>query len=393
VTAGDVQAFFAGLRRAYENYDAAAIAAHYDDECLVQSPIGGTISGRAAVEHVARLTLTAFPDFRIEHEDLLVFGDRVVEIATVSGTDTRGFMGLPPTHKPFRAPSVFVFTLRNGRIVHERRSYDFSGFLLQLAGTLGPALETARFYRETLERAQLERDVKTAAEIQRALLPAARRRGTNFEIVGASVPCRAIGGDFFDYFDLASGSFSFALGDVAGKGPPAALLTAVLQGIFAVYAHTGESPGETLTAVNQALARRTIESRFATVLYGVLSPDGHLRYSRAGHNPPVLIESHGLRRLEAGGLILGVFKDATFEEDVVKLAHGDAVVAFSDGMTDAMNEAGEPFGDDRLLSCVGRGRELEPDALLERLFEAIARFTGGAPQSDDMTALVLRYAG
>jgi steroid delta-isomerase-like uncharacterized protein len=391
VTAREAAEFFADLRRAYEKRDAAAIAAHYDDDCVVESPIGGTIAGRAAVERVARLTLTAFPDFRIDHEELLVFGDRVVEVGTVSGTDTGGFMGLPPTHKPFRVPSVFVFTLKNGRIVHERRSYDFSGFLLQLAGAVGPAVESARLYRDTLERAQLERDVRTAAEIQRALLPASRYRGAGFEIVGASVPCRAVGGDFFDYFELASGSFAFALGDVAGKGPPAALLTAVLQGMLAVHAHMSESPAETLRAANQTLTRRAVESRFATVVYCVLASDGRLRYASAGHYPPLLVSGGHVQPLEPGGLILGVFNDASYEENAIELAPGDCVVAFTDGITEAMNAAGDQFGDERLFSCVGAAGHLEPNAVLENLFDEIARFTGGAPQSDDMTALVVRY--
>ena len=393
MTAEEIDRLFAGLARAYDGRDAAAVAAHYSDDGVVQSPIGGTIVGRRAIQQVAELTFAAFPDFAIEPKELLVIGDRVVQTATVAGTDTGGFMGLPPTGKPFRVPSVFLFTLRAGKIAHERRSYDFSGVLLQLAGAVGPAVEAARLYRDTLDRAQLQRDVRIAAEIQRALLPDARYRGETFEVASASVPCRAIGGDFFDYFPLAGGAFGLTLGDVAGKGPPAALLTAVLQGIFAVHAHIGDSPAGTLKNVNQALARRAVESRFATVFYGVLSPDGRLRYSTAGHNPPVVAGSGGLRRLERGGLILGVFTDAAFEEGAVQLSPGDVLVAFSDGVTEAMNGGGEPFGDDRLLSCIEAARALEPAALLTHLFDTIAEFTGGAAQTDDMTALVLRYSG
>ncbi|MGH9866005.1 MAG: PP2C family protein-serine/threonine phosphatase [Candidatus Acidiferrales bacterium] len=400
MTPEEIAAFFAGHRRAYDNRDAVALAAYYAEECVVESPIGGNIVGRDAVERVARLGFAAFPDFKIEHEDLLTIGDRVVETATVSGTDTHGFMGLPPTGKHFRAPSVFLFTLKGRQIIHERRSYDFSGFLLQLAGEMRPAFESARLYRDTLERAQLENDVKIAAEIQRALAPHPRHRGKNFEVAAASTPCRAIGGDFFDYFDLTSGGFGLALGDVSGKGPPAALLAAMLQGIFAVHAYAGEPPAVVLRNVNHALMRREIEGQFATVFYGVLSPNGQFTYCNAGHNPPILIGSNATRRLESGGLILGAFKDAEFAEATVQLSPGDTLIAFSDGMTEAEHgdgsfgdSVGDSFGDDRLLSCIQSAPSLDPPALLQRLFEAIRQFTGGAPQSDDMTAMVLRFFG
>ncbi len=123
-------------------------------------------------------------------------------------------------------------------------------------------------------------------------------------MVAASVPCRAIGGDCFDHFELSNGWVAFALGDVAGKGPPAALLSAMLQGIFVVCAHLDDSPAQTMERVNKALVRRAIESRFATGIYAVLTHDGCLTYCNCGHNPPLLFGSVGVRRLECGGLIL-----------------------------------------------------------------------------------------
>ncbi len=138
-------------------------------------------------------------------------------------------------------------------------------------------------------KARLERELELAAEIQRALLPEALQSGAYFEVAAASIPCRAIGGDFFDYFNLPDGHFAFALGDVAGKGPPAALLTAMIQGAFASQVTSVGSPAVLMAHVNRTLIRRAIQSRFATVMYGMLSPDGRLTYSNAGHNPPVLI--------------------------------------------------------------------------------------------------------
>src|SRR6476659_2584122 len=136
-----------------------------------------------------------------------------------------------------------------------------------LATEAAVAIENARLYRETLDKARIEQEMKIAAEIQRALLPPPQRLGGYFEAVGASVPCRAIGGDFFDYVDLPSGDFGFAVGDVAGKGAPAALLTVVSQGVFASQASSGTGPAVTFHRVNQALIRRAVESRFATAFY------------------------------------------------------------------------------------------------------------------------------
>ena len=262
-----------------------------------------------------------------------------------------------------------------------------------LATEAAVAIENARLYRETLEKARMEQELRIAAEIQQALLPEPRRKGQFFEAVGQSVPCRSIGGDFFDYVDLPNGAFGFAVGDVAGKGAPAALLTAVLQGVFASQASSGSSPSETLSKVNIALIRRAIESRFATALYAVIGPNGELSYCNAGHNPPMVFGKNGIQRLEKGGLILGLFEHATFEEGNATLEPGDLLVAFSDGVTEALSTEGEEYGEQRLLDCVQANRDKSVAELLDSIFASVREFTAGAVQSDDVTALVLRYDG
>src|SRR6185312_9063353 len=164
-----------------------------------------------------------------------------------------------------------------------------------------------------------------------------------------SLPCRSIGGDFYDYVDLPSGGFGFALGDVAGKGPPAALLSAMMQGIFAAQAAASDTPSETIARVNLALYKRGIESRFVTLMYGTLEPDGKLTYCNAGHNPPLVVGKGGVRRLETGGPIVGLFEGASFEEETVSLAPGDWLIVFSDGVSEALSADGEEFGESRIL--------------------------------------------
>src|SRR5688572_10719072 len=195
-----------------------------------------------------------------------------------------------------------------------------------VAGEAASAIESARLYREATEKARMERELQLAAEIQRALLPEPLQSGSHFDVAASSLPCRAIGGDFFDYFNLADGQFAFTLGDVAGKGPSAALLTAMVQGAFAAQVTAMDSPAALMAHINRTLIRRAIQSRFVTVMYGVLAPDGRLTYTNAGHNPPILVGRNGVRRLETGGLILGLFPHATYEEETLQLEDGDTLV-------------------------------------------------------------------
>jgi phosphoserine phosphatase RsbU/P len=262
-----------------------------------------------------------------------------------------------------------------------------------LATEAAVAIENARLYRETMEKARMEQEMRIAAEIQQALLPKAGRAGAFFRAAAASLPCRSIGGDFYDYVDLTDGSFGFALGDVAGKGPPAALLSAMMQGIFAAQAATSDPPSQTISRVNLALYRRGIESRFVTLMYGALHPDGRLVYCNAGHNPPLVVGKHGFRRLEVGGPIVGLFESASYEEETVMLDAGDWLIVFSDGVSEALSASGEEYGEGRILECVNKNLSLDPQQLLDALFADVREFARGAAQSDDITGMVLRFGG
>ena len=177
-----------------------------------------------------------------------------------------------------------------------------------LANEAAVAIENAKLYRTALEKVKLEQEMQTAAEIQQALLPGNRRTGAFFDCAAEMMPCRSIGGDFFDYIDLPDGGFGFALGDVAGKGPPAALLGAMLQGSLAAQAFISAGPAATMAAVNTALVRRGIQGRFVTLFYAILYPDGRLTYCNAGHNAPMLVTSDSsVQRLETGGMVIGLF--------------------------------------------------------------------------------------
>jgi len=256
------------------------------------------------------------------------------------------------------------------------------------------AIESARLYAESAEKARIERDLLVAAQIQQALLPTGSFETSFVDLAASSVPCRTVGGDFFDYLDLGARGFGFGLGDVAGKGAPAALLAAAVQSNFIAQAPVSGDPADTLTRVNNALLRRAIEARFATMFHGVVDVDGNLSYCNGGQEPPlVLARNDGISWLEEGGPVLGLLPGATYAFDRVKLEPGDLVVICSDGVTEARNAAGEEFGRERLIEAMAGCHGTKPDSALERLFGAVRKFSQGTPQGDDITGLVQRYRG
>jgi serine phosphatase RsbU (regulator of sigma subunit) len=273
------------------------------------------------------------------------------------------------------------------------RSLKVQSALETLSAEAALAIENARLYREALDKAKFEQELKVAAAIQQSLLPPGNREGPFFSTAAASIACRAVGGDFFDYVDLATNRFGFILGDVAGKGSPAALLASAVLGMFSAEATYQSSPAPLITRLNHGLFRRAIESRFLTTFYGILGADGTFTYCNAGHNPPLLVSASGIRRLDQGGVVLGLFEQAAFEEETLTLEKGDLIIAFSDGVTEAMNPDNEEFTDDRLLACANAHRGEPPQQIMNALLGDVQTFCAGATQSDDVTVVMVRYNG
>jgi len=360
---------------ALNRHDVPALVDLYADDAVVESPMFDTVRGRAAIGRSFERLFTLFPDYSIVMSDALFLseGDRAAEFSTVTSTHLVEFFGLPPTGQRIEYHAARLFTVREGRIVYEQRIYDFGGVI------------------ERLEKTRMEREMAMAAAVQHTLLCRTEHVGPFFEVAGASLPCRAIGGDFLEYIDLPGGSLGIAVGDVSGKGPAAALVAAMLQGMFAIVAVESPSPSAVLTRVNRALCHRGIEPRFATLAYGVLTPDGRLTHANAGHHPPIVLARTGMARLTNGGPMLGVFPGAEFPEQTVALAPGDSLITFSDGVTDAVAPDDRDFGIERLLDRAHAHRHEHPAELLASLFADVREFCGAAPPVDDVTMAVLRY--
>jgi sigma-B regulation protein RsbU (phosphoserine phosphatase) len=153
------------------------------------------------------------------------------------------------------------------------------------------------------------------------------------------------------------------------------------------------APSETVAKINAALIRRAIDARYCTLMYGQLGPDGKLAYCNAGHNPPFVVSGANVRRLDVGGHPVGMFEGMPYEEDALQLARNDLVVVFSDGVSEALSASGEEFGEDRLLEAIRTDLNADTNAIVDALVGAVKEFTRGAPQSDDLTALVIRFKG
>jgi sigma-B regulation protein RsbU (phosphoserine phosphatase) len=279
---------------------------------------------------------------------------------------------------------------------HERSTMRSSEVLTSLeafATQAALAIESARLYAEAAEKVRVDRDLCLAAEIQRSLLGPPAFSGGCCDLAAVAIPCRTIGGDFYDYLELADGSLAFALGDVAGKGPPAALLAAVVQSNFVAQASIGRDPGETTAGVNTAMLRRPIEARFDTMFHGVLTTDGRLSYCNGGQEPALVVGRDGFAWLEVGGPVLGLLTVEGYESETIQLKPNDLVVVYSDGVTEATNVGGHEFGRERLVEAVAGSYGAKPETVLERVLDAVRTFSRGAPQADDITALILRYRG
>jgi serine phosphatase RsbU (regulator of sigma subunit)/pSer/pThr/pTyr-binding forkhead associated (FHA) protein len=275
-----------------------------------------------------------------------------------------------------------------------QRSHSFTEDDLKtvtaLANIAAAKIENTRLLEASIEKRALEEDMRRAAQIQRGLLPSVAPRLSGWGVAGSNKPCHTVGGDYFDFVHEA-GWLHLALGDVSGKGTGAALLMAVLRA--AVRAHWTEfGPGEAMARINRTVCQNITEGKYVTFFMARLEPQtGVLTYVNAGHNPPLLVRANGERReLEEGGMVLGLFESVPYGEGSVEMAAGDALVVFSDGVTETWNNEGQEFGTTRLADVVRRGRGLDAPTLEAEILRALDAFAGGARATDDRTLIVLK---
>jgi sigma-B regulation protein RsbU (phosphoserine phosphatase) len=234
--------------------------------------------------------------------------------------------------------------------------------------------------------------LRVANGIQQELLPKFAPAVTGYDLAGRTLPAQMVGGDYFDFIVLDDRRCAICLGDVAGKGLPAALLMANLQATIRGQTLWSPSACDCMARSNKLLFLSTGASKYATMFYGVLNARSHyFSYANAGHNPPiVLTPQDDTARLTVGGTVLGLFEDSTFEEDVVHLNVGDLLVVYSDGITEAVNMDDEEFGDERLTRLLVERRGESAERLTDAIINAVTLHARGMPQGDDMTVVVVK---
>jgi sigma-B regulation protein RsbU (phosphoserine phosphatase) len=257
-------------------------------------------------------------------------------------------------------------------------------------------IENARLNERALEQEKLRRDLALAAEVQRRLLPPHPPRSDVATLAAFTLPARTVGGDYYDFLDLPGGQIGVAVADVAGKGIAAALLMSVVQASLRVIAAGGALELSELAAnMNRFLYSSTTgTNKYATFFYAQLDArGGRLRYVNAGHNPPYLVRRTGedihVTELTTGGTVLGLFPEMAYEDAQIDLCPGDLLVAFTDGVTEALNAGGEEFGEDRLKDLLRGTVGSAAGEVSSTLAGTMREWIAGTEQYDDLTFVVV----
>src|SRR4030042_1210744 len=279
---------------------------------------------------------------------------------------------LPMTGANALGMAIFAFIIRN--LITERRT-----------------AEEKESYRRELERTEYE--METARGIQQSFLPESPPIIEGFELAALNLPARQVGGDFYDFIPVSEGKWGIIIADVSGKGVPAALFMALSRTL--VRANVADTPtaSQAMQKANRLISQEAKMGMFVTLFYAVLDPKKRrLQYVNAGHNPPFVVKksSGDVILLRASGIAMGVIDDVSLEEKEIELDSNDIVVFYTDGITEAINSAGEQFGEKRLIETINRNADLPVKDLVGRVKDEVFTFAQDQPQFDDFTLVILK---
>ncbi len=263
----------------------------------------------------------------------------------------------------------------------------------------GVAIVRARLTEAFLEKQRIEESLKLAADIQMGMLPStfpAFPERNDFDLFAGIIPAKEVGGDFYDFFLIDKKHLCFVIGDVSGKGIPAALFMALTKTQIKASSSRRRTPGDVLFRANNDLCHENESGMFCTLFYGIMNTEtGEVTYANAGHNPPYLITNSGepVQIESTGGIALGVMEEMEFESATFTISKGDSIFLYTDGVNEAMNEADEEYSYERLEDYLKENSTGSITDMVDRNLESVKEFAGTAPQSDDITVLALRYLG
>ncbi|MBX3066464.1 MAG: PP2C family protein-serine/threonine phosphatase [Anaerolineae bacterium] len=393
-------------------------------EALIKAPPDGSTFPQIFQEHVpamflaARIEVLLFPDRRLvsyppESSDL---AEQALYWLRDQRTNENGQMQttmhfklrqeLPWLNRPSPIPInlVPILDAENGAPIGGIYLSRGSGVktvpevlpaMQSLAAQIASALHSTRIYENTLSSQRLLHELTMAGQIQASFLPESLPTVPGWQIAVMLDPARETSGDFYDLIELPNGRLGMVVADVADKGMGAALYMALSRTLIRTFAaQFPDHPAQVLGAANSRILMDTRTEQFVTVFYAILDPrEATLTYCSAGHNPAYLLSAHdggaAPQHLGKTGIPLGIFDDVTWRETSVTLRTGDALIVYTDGVTEAQNSEQELFGEDRLLSSVRGHLRESAETLQTALLADVRNFTGDAPQFDDITLLVL----
>jgi sigma-B regulation protein RsbU (phosphoserine phosphatase) len=313
--------------------------------------------------------------------------------------DSRYIEANPETRSELAVPLAY-----KGKVIgvldleHTRRGFfteEHQRTMSTLAAQIAIALENARLYEE-IERQErrLERDLALARELQGRLLPQTNPKMAHLDVAAKFVPARAIGGDLYDFIPYSMSRLGIVIGDVSGKGAPAAIYAALVSGIVRSHAPIEPGSAEMLSAVNLSLAERRIEAQFVSIIYAVWDDEERtLTVANSGLPRPIFVHHGKNEVIEATGLPLGLFDEADYDEFTFRMKAGDMFVFFSDGILDARNRKGELFGRGRVEKIVAECAGKSANCVVDSLFKAAAEHSAGVETFDDQTVVAIRVHG
>jgi sigma-B regulation protein RsbU (phosphoserine phosphatase) len=314
-----------------------------------------------------------------------VRSDRTASTAALDAVGVRAAV-------PMEAPSETMGILLVGPGLQRQMDDEDLAWLSSLANLAASSLENARLLDEMIEKNRLEEDLRIASDIQQGLLPAVLPSLRGYEIAARTIPSQQVGGDCYDAVQLDDGRVLVSIADVSGKGTPASLLMANVQAAVRTLARIEMPLPELVGRINDVIYQNTAVDKFITAFFGVLHAEtGRFEYVNAGHNPPFHFSGRDVRRLDNGGLILGVIPTSLpYDSGEVTLKSGDLLVLYTDGVTECLDVNRQEYGDDRLEALIAAEPNAGAEETLERTRHDLLRYSAGAQQSDDITLLVIR---
>ena len=312
--------------------------------------------------------------------------DKLAQAASIIGQQIRAAVCAPLVVNDVVSGVLYLdFLAARGAVTQ-----DDLRLIAQIARFAAVKLETTRLREEAIAKAKFEEELKTAYVIQSRLLPATLPALDGYEFAGTNKPCRTVSGDYYDVIVRPDGRIYFVIADVSGKGITAALVMTSLATAFSIFTRNDPTPAELVRELNVTLAPKTAPTKFATLFAGVLDPaTGRVDFTNAGHVPPLIVGRDGVQQLTTTDMVIGLFAAATYRNQSITLAPGDSLVLFTDGVTEAENEAEEQLGLDPVATLLSTFHGSAAATILEIIDKQVQTFTRDAPAGDDVTMLAL----